>query len=207
MRCAVNSPHHHKSLMKGSQRGRRNSARCQGRYSRNRWLRRGRTHRAAQGARSSRRRHTRCLSQGRRGSRLEFHGLGPEAARRSAARPSEAPRFRRAAVAGRRNQPGQTADDPCRRGVREGVLRRRQAGGSDLPWPVDDRRGRQGTRPAHDLLAIRQDRSEERRAEAFDEEAVVDGNMVTSRSPDDIPVFNREAIKLFAAARGQRRAA
>ena len=44
-------------------------------------------------------------------------------------------------------------------------------------------------------------------AEVLDQEAVVDGNMVTSRSPDDIPAFNREAIKLFAAARAQRRAA
>src|SRR6202045_5106665 len=33
-------------------------------------------------------------------------------------------------------------------------------------------------------------------AEVLDQEAVVDGNMVTSRSPDDIPAFNREAIKV-----------
>ena len=44
-------------------------------------------------------------------------------------------------------------------------------------------------------------------AEVVDEEAVVDGNLVTSRKPDDIPAFNREMIKLFAAARGHRRAA
>ena len=31
-----------------------------------------------------------------------------------------------------------------------------------------------------------------------DEEVVVDGNLVTSRKPDDLPAFNREAIKLFA---------
>jgi protease I len=35
-------------------------------------------------------------------------------------------------------------------------------------------------------------------AEWVDEEAVVDGNLVTSRKPDDIPAFNREMIKLFA---------
>jgi protease I len=35
-------------------------------------------------------------------------------------------------------------------------------------------------------------------AEWVDEEVVVDGNLVTSRKPDDIPAFNREAIKLFA---------
>jgi protease I len=44
-------------------------------------------------------------------------------------------------------------------------------------------------------------------AEVVDQEAVVDGNLVTSRKPDDIPAFCREMIKLFASARGQRRAA
>jgi protease I len=44
-------------------------------------------------------------------------------------------------------------------------------------------------------------------ANVVDQEAVVDGNMVTSRKPDDIPAFNREMIKLFATARGHRRAA
>jgi protease I len=33
-----------------------------------------------------------------------------------------------------------------------------------------------------------------------DREAVVDGNLVTSRKPDDIPAFNRELLKLFAEA-------
>ena len=31
-----------------------------------------------------------------------------------------------------------------------------------------------------------------------DQEAVVDGNLVTSRKPDDIPAFNREMIALFS---------
>jgi len=31
-----------------------------------------------------------------------------------------------------------------------------------------------------------------------DEEVVVDGNLVTSRKPDDIPAFNREMLQLFA---------
>ena len=31
-----------------------------------------------------------------------------------------------------------------------------------------------------------------------DQEVVVDGNLVTSRKPDDIPAFNREMVKLFA---------
>ncbi len=36
-----------------------------------------------------------------------------------------------------------------------------------------------------------------------DQEVVVDGNLVTSRGPKDIPAFNREMIRLFAARRPQ----
>jgi protease I len=35
-------------------------------------------------------------------------------------------------------------------------------------------------------------------AKWLDEEVVVDGNLVSSRKPDDIPAFNREMIKLFS---------
>ena len=38
-------------------------------------------------------------------------------------------------------------------------------------------------------------------ADVLDQEAVVDRNLVTSRAPDHVPAFNREMIKLFAAAR------
>ncbi len=34
----------------------------------------------------------------------------------------------------------------------------------------------------------------------IDEEVVVDGNLVTSRKPDDIPAFNREMLKSIAAS-------
>jgi len=34
-------------------------------------------------------------------------------------------------------------------------------------------------------------------AKWVDEEVVVDGNLVSSRKPDDLPAFNREMIKLF----------
>jgi deglycase len=44
-------------------------------------------------------------------------------------------------------------------------------------------------------------------AQVVDEEAVRDGNLLTSRKPDDIPAFSREMIKLFAEARGKRQAA
>ena len=35
-------------------------------------------------------------------------------------------------------------------------------------------------------------------AEWVDQEVVVEGDLVTSRKPDDIPAFNREMIRLFA---------
>jgi protease I len=43
-------------------------------------------------------------------------------------------------------------------------------------------------------------------AEWVNEEVVVDGNLVTSRKPDDIPAFNRETIELFSGARQPRAA-
>lgn len=36
-------------------------------------------------------------------------------------------------------------------------------------------------------------------AQWVDEEAVTDGNVVTSRNPDDIPAFNRATIAMFAS--------
>jgi deglycase len=42
-------------------------------------------------------------------------------------------------------------------------------------------------------------------AEWVDQEVVVDGNLVTSRKPDDIPAFNREMIGLFSRVRTQAR--
>ena len=41
----------------------------------------------------------------------------------------------------------------------------------------------------------------------IDQEVVVDGNWVSSRKPDDIPVFNRAAIEVFAASRARGRKA
>jgi deglycase len=42
-------------------------------------------------------------------------------------------------------------------------------------------------------------------AEWMDQEVVTDGNLVSSRKPDDIPAFNRAMIDLFSRARGQAR--
>ncbi len=44
-------------------------------------------------------------------------------------------------------------------------------------------------------------------AEWIDQEVVVDGNLVTSRKPDDIPAFNRELIALLARANSIARSA
>ena len=41
--------------------------------------------------------------------------------------------------------------------------------------------------------------------EWVDREVVVDGNLVTSRNPDDIPAFNRHMVLLFAAGAGEYR--
>ena len=40
-------------------------------------------------------------------------------------------------------------------------------------------------------------------AEWVDQEAVADGNLITSRKPDDIPAFNRAMLKLFAGAKSR----
>ena len=40
-------------------------------------------------------------------------------------------------------------------------------------------------------------------ADWVDEEAVVDGDLVSSRKPDDIPAFNRAMIEVFGRTRGQ----
>jgi protease I len=42
-------------------------------------------------------------------------------------------------------------------------------------------------------------------AEWVNEEAVVDRGLVTSRKPDDLPVFNRKMIEAFAEAGRQSR--
>ena len=44
-------------------------------------------------------------------------------------------------------------------------------------------------------------------AEWVDQEVVKDGNLITSRKPDDIPAFNRAIIELFSQSRQQDRPA
>ena len=42
-------------------------------------------------------------------------------------------------------------------------------------------------------------------AEWVDQEAVIDGNLVTARKPDDIPAFNRAMIEVFGRSRAKAR--
>jgi protease I len=44
-------------------------------------------------------------------------------------------------------------------------------------------------------------------AEWMDKEAVIDGNLVSARKPDDIPAFNRSMIELFSSGAQQKRPA
>ena len=56
--------------------------------------------------------------------------------------------------------------------------------------PADADRDRHGARAEDDVLRLAEDRLRNAGATWVDEEVVVDGNLVTSRKPDDIPAFN-----------------
>ena len=53
--------------------------------------------------------------------------------------------------------------EPKAGSLRQGLLRRRQAGRCNLPRTLDRHRGRRGARSAHHLMAFAEDRSQERR--------------------------------------------
>ena len=67
------------------------------------------------------------------------------------------------------------------------------------PWTIIEAGAARGRRIAS-WPSIRTDLTNAG-AEWVDEEAVVDGNLVSSRKPDDIPAFNREMIQLFSHVR------
>jgi protease I len=72
---------------------------------------------------------------------------------------------------------------------------------------VDRHRGRRRARATDCLLASFKTDLRNAGAQWVDEEVVVDGNLVSSRKPDDIPAFNREMMQLFSQARSQARPA
>ncbi|ALX48781.1 type 1 glutamine amidotransferase [Halobacillus shinanisalinarum] len=57
---------------------------------------------------------------------------------------------------------------------------------------TDQLKGRELT----SFVSVRKD-LENAGATVKDEEVIVDGNLVTSRTPDDLPAFNRESLKLL----------
>lgn len=73
------------------------------------------------------------------------------------------------------------------------------------PWTITEIHAAQGRR----LTSCSSFQADLRNAGAdwVDEPVVVDRNLVTSRSPAEIPIFNREMIKLFSAAQERRHAA
>jgi protease I len=73
------------------------------------------------------------------------------------------------------------------------------------PWTIIET-GNAGGRRMTSWPSVRTD-PKNAGADWVDQEAVVDKSLVTSRSPDDIPAFNREIVKLSAGARGRRHAA
>jgi protease I len=71
------------------------------------------------------------------------------------------------------------------------------------PWTVIEAGGARGRRIAS-WPSLKTD-LRNAGAEWVDEEVVVDGSLVSSRKPDDIPAFNREVIKLFSSAHRESR--
>jgi protease I len=59
---------------------------------------------------------------------------------------------------------------------------------------VDARRGRPGQGQAPRELADLQTDIRNAGGEWADEEVVVDGNLITSRNPDDLPAFNKALL-------------
>ena len=66
------------------------------------------------------------------------------------------------------------------------------------PWSVIETGAADGRRMTS-WASLRTD-LENAQARWVDEEVVVDGNLVTSRKPDDLPAFNRELIRVFGSA-------
>lgn len=70
------------------------------------------------------------------------------------------------------------------------------------PWTVIEAGAAQGQKMTS-WPSLRTD-IENAGAEWVDEEVVVDGKLVTSRKPDDIPAFNRATIEVFALGNSRR---
>ena len=66
------------------------------------------------------------------------------------------------------------------------------------PWTLVEADVVRGTHPH--LVAQPADGPRERRSDWVDEEVVVDGKLVSSRNPDDLPAFCAKIVEVFSAA-------
>ena len=73
------------------------------------------------------------------------------------------------------------------------------------PWTIVEAGSARG-RKMTSWLSLRTDLNNAG-AKWVDQEAVTDGNLVTSRKPDDIPAFNWAMIRVFSAKRPQKTSA
>jgi protease I len=120
--------------------------------------------------------------------------------RRPAGRRGVGRRLRRAAAAGRDGEPGQAADGTRRGAVRPDFVQSGKPVASIChgPWnfvEADVARGRRLT----SWPSVRTD-LRNAGAEVVDEQVVTDGNITTSRSPDDLPAFCERIVQEFAGA-------
>ena len=123
----------------------------------------GRAHRAMEDGRGRGRHAGADLSGERRDSGLRSPRQGGHLQGRQARGECRHERLRRARAARRRGQPGLPAHERGRGRVHPRLLRGGQAGGIDLPRPMDARRGRRRARAHRHLLAEPQDGHSERR--------------------------------------------
>ena len=95
--------------------------------------------------------------------------------------------------------PDRLRTDACCRGLRPRFRRVRSPGRRDLPRALDTGRGRCGARPHLDLVAELANRHRERRRTWVDEQVHVDGNLISSRRPDDLDAFCRTLVDAVTA--------
>ena len=83
--------------------------------------------------------------------------------------------------------------------LRPRLRRLRQARRRHLPRPLDPRRGRRACKGrASPRWPSLQTDIRNAGGEWVDEEVVVDGNLITSRNPDDIPAFSKALLDALA---------
>ena len=170
----------------------------EGRDPRDGWRRAGRVHDAARRAAGGRSAGRRPLDQVRSDPGASSTSTRATRSRSTARSPTPRRRLRRAGAARRRGEPRLPAHGSRCGRVRARVLRAGQAGGRDLPRPLDAGRGRRPARSDADLVAVAEDGSAQCRGPLGRQEVVVDQGLVTSRKPDDLPAFCSKLVEEIA---------